>query len=144
LDTKIENITIKDLKDWASSYAEARTFRLVPTNSISKVQQRRPNTIKIYGMFITATAHIIPSENKVSFRLQVRLLFRIAYFAGLLLILGFLVSPDATINGSEPSLSDRLVFVLIGSALWSSWIIILNGLKQDFRNQVENSIQVKR
>jgi hypothetical protein len=96
-------------------------------------------------MLIRAVGYFSESTSNFELTIRIRIVFRIAFFLGLIFILLFLFSSDVTLNGnSSPTLSDKLIFTGVGLALWTLLFLPLVGYRRDFANKIMTILSSKK
>jgi hypothetical protein len=94
-------------------------------------------------MFCKAFWESNKQENTQSIELKVRLRRQFVFIGVFLLVFfsGFLLGENVTINGnSNPSIWERIGFVLVGLTLFSIPCSILLSLKSEFEKKVKHLI----
>ncbi|MFT6845092.1 MAG: hypothetical protein ACJAUV_001282 [Flavobacteriales bacterium] len=130
------------MSDIVAKVNSERRSMIFPTNDITYVRIKN-DTLEFCGMFCKAFWESNKQENTQSIELKVRLRRQFVFIGVFLLVFfsGFLLGENVTINGnSNPSIWERIGFVLVGLTLFSIPCSILLSLKSEFEKKVKHLI----
>jgi len=116
-----------------------------PTNKILYISKKDKRLI-IKGIICTTKVTIEKTDTATELELRTNYNWTFYFLQAFLatFFLAFIFSDNVTINGNQdPSILQKLGFVVIGVVLFSIPVAIVAKLKADFIKQIEKKIQLK-